>query len=99
MAIELEFFIVTGPITGPVSDIVLKHPPSTGPNSTFDIAVDPIGGPAQVLGIDYGITGSLLTGILTCNLEDSDIPSIHHIYQGLGETGPILRVLYNYDTP
>jgi hypothetical protein len=95
MAIELEFFTLTGPI----SDIVLKHPPSTGPNSTFDIAVDPIGGPAQVLGIDYGITGSLLTGILTYNLEDSDISTIRQIYQLRGDTGPILRVLYNYDTP
>jgi hypothetical protein len=93
MPIELEFFTLTGPI----SDIVLKHPPSTGADNAFDVAVDPIGGPAQRLGADYGVTGSQFTGILTYNLVNSDIKSVRQQYQISGETGPILRVLYNYD--
>lgn len=92
MSLELEFFTLTGPIT----DLILKHPPSTGVGGYFDVAVDPIGGPAQVLGVDYGITGSELTGILTYNLTGSDIKSVREMYQSTGETGPILRVLYNY---
>ena len=96
MSIELEFFTLTGPI----SDIVLKHPPTTGADGAFDIAVDPIGGPAQRLGVDYGITGSQFTGILTYNFTGpsvwSDIRKVRQSHIISGETGPILRVLYNY---
>ena len=92
MTIEQEFFTLTGPIT----DLTLMHPPSTGLDGAYDIAVDPIGGPAQVLGVDYGITGSSETGVLTYNLANSDIKKVRMLNQLMGVTGPILRILYNY---
>jgi hypothetical protein len=92
MPLELEFFTLTGPIT----DLILKHPPSTGLDGSYDVAIDPIGGPAQEINYDYGVTGSSITGIITYNLTGSDIKRVRQTYQLTGETGPILRVLYNY---
>jgi len=102
MTIEQEFFTLTGNITGPWGDIPLLHPPSTGLDGAYDIAVDVIGGPAQVLGADYGLTGSSETGVLTYSLENSDIKKSVILVgkmndlANMGVTGPTLRILYNF---
>ena len=95
MPLNVEFFTLTGPI----SDLILQYPPTTGPEGNYDVAVDPIGGPAQrgpsVTPADFGIVGTSMTGVLTYNLAGSDILDIRqrHITQGI--TGPLLRVVYN----
>jgi hypothetical protein len=97
MAIEIEYFSLTGMegncgITGM---LLLKMPPTTGPNNSYDVAVDPVDGPAQSFGTDFGVTSSGLTGYVYFDLLNSDIRrNILHPIQGV--TGPIeLRVLYN----
>jgi hypothetical protein len=98
MAIEVEFFTLTGPIT----DLILKHPPSTGIDGFYDIAVDPIGGPAQrgpgtsISPVDFDYIGNSETGILTYNISGSDIKEVRQGKIDSGLTGPVLRVLYNY---
>lgn len=103
MAIEIEFFGLTG-IVGPGANdlLLLRHPPSTGPNGEWDIAVDPVDGPAQVLGVDFGVThldppyGN--TGALALNLAGGDIADVLN-NTSHGVTGILnLRVLYNYPT-
>lgn len=103
MAIEVEFFGLTG-IVGPGANdlIVLKHPPSTGPNGGYDIALDPVDGPAQILGTDFGVThldpayGN--TGALALDLAGSDIKDVRNNFSH-GVTGILnLRALYNYTT-
>ena len=96
MPLSVEFFT----LTGPVSDLILQYPPSTGPNGSFDVAVDPIGGPAQrgpsVVPADFGIIGSSVTGVLTYNLVGSDILGVRQNHIDSGVTGPVLRVVYNH---
>lgn len=99
MTIDVKFFIVTGPVSGLNDGLIpLTYTPTTGPNESYDIAIDPIGGPTQVQGVDFGITGIVgETGkYLSYNLENSDIKSIREEYILTGETGPVLRVIYNY---
>lgn len=109
MAIELEFFTLTGTVSS-ISDgfLSLKYWPTTGPNGEWDIGVDPIHGPSQYLDRgplknsqdpDFGVTGTFgVTGgaQITYNLENSDIKKVRQELLVAGETGPILRVLYNY---
>jgi len=105
MAIEIEFHTFTGTIGFPGDEndiLLLRQPPSTGPNGEWDVAVDPIDGPAQRLGIDFGVThldAAGNTGALALNLENSDIKEVLNNTLSYGVTGPLhLRVLYNYPT-
>lgn len=102
MAIEVEFFTITG-IVGPgMNDaLMLVHAPSTGPDGKYDIALDPIDGPAQRLGIDFGVThmdhnSGGMTGLISLDLENSDVKFVmNDRYHGI--TGPLtLRTVYNY---
>jgi hypothetical protein len=93
MSIEIEYFTGLQAVTGL---FYLKHSPSTGANGQFDVAVDPLDGPAQIIGKDFGVTNAGLTGVLTFNLPNSDILDVT-MNRGHGVTGPLdLRVLYNY---
>lgn len=99
MAIDVKFYLVTGSISALNDGLLwMDYNPTTGPNGDYDIAVDPVGGPAQVQGVDFGITGiSGVTGkYLSYNLKNSDIKDVREEYLATGETGPVLRVLYNY---
>lgn len=99
MAIDVKFFTISGSVSSPNDGLLwLDYDPTTGPNSDIDIAVDPIGGSASRIGKDFGITGAPgVTGkYLTYNLENSDIKLVREENIAAGETGPVLRVLYNY---
>lgn len=99
MAIDVKFHVVTGPVSSPNDGLLwMTYNPTTGPNGDYDIAVDSVGGPAQVQGVDFAITGTNgVTGkYLSYNLEDSDIKNVREEYLVSGETGPVLRVIYNY---
>lgn len=99
MAIDVKFHTLTGSVSSPDDGLIwLDYNPSTGPNGDYDIAIDPVGGPAQVQDVDFGLTGTNgVTGkYLSYNLADSDIKSVRQENILSGETGPILRVLYNY---
>ena len=104
MAVEVEFFGLTG-IIGPspyLDGLLLRHAPSTGLNGEYDISVDPTDGPAQRLGVDFGVThmdyaSAGATGVLALNLVNSDIKDVMNNTKQHGVTGPLyLRVLYNY---
>lgn len=103
MAMELEFFGLTG-MVGPGSNdlLILREAPSTGPNGEWDVALDPTDGPAQRLGIDFGVThldASGETAAIALDLVNSDIKDVMNNYQPHGVTGVLtLRVLYNYST-
>lgn len=102
MAIEVEFLTITGMVGPGMNDaFFLRHAPSTGPNGDYDIALDPIDGPAQRYDIDFGVThmdygSGGMTGLISFDLADSDVKDVmnnaHH-----GVTGPLtMRILYNY---
>ncbi len=93
MSIEVEYFTGIQAVTGL---FYLKHSPSTGADGAYDVAVDPLDGPAQILGKDFGVTNSGNTGVLTFNIATSDVRDVL-INKGHGVTGPLsLRVVYNY---
>jgi hypothetical protein len=98
MAIEVEYFGITGTV-GPSSNdfLYLREAPSTGPNGEYDIAVDPIDGPAQVINIDFGVTHlSGTTTAIALDLANSDIKDVMN-NTGHGVTGILyLRAVYNY---
>jgi len=105
MAIEVEYFGLTGMI-GPGSNdlILLKAAPTTGPNGAYDITVDPTDGPAQRYipgnsNNDFGVTHSNVPGttaMLALNLANSDIKDVMN-NTSHGVTGILwLRVVYNY---
>lgn len=100
MAIEVEYFGITGMI-GPGSNdiLLLKGAPTTGPNGEYDVSVDPTDGPAQRYGIDFGVTHANLSGttaMLALDLANSDIVDVRNNYSH-GVTGVLwLRVVYNY---
>lgn len=107
MAIEVEYFGLTGMI-GPGSNdlLLLKAAPSTGPNGVYDITVDPTDGPAQqyISGMpnnDFGVThmnAQGTTAMLALNLANSDIKDVLN-NTSHGVTGILwLRVMYNYAT-
>lgn len=104
MAIEVEYFGLTGMIGGGYSNDILwlKHAPTTGPNGAYDIAVDPADGPAQRYSVDFGVTHSTIsgaTGGIATNLPNSDIKSVLNgpQYGMSGMTGILwLRAVYNY---
>jgi hypothetical protein len=99
MSIEMEMFGVTGPLNAGNSLLPLAHPPSTGINGVWDVALDPIDGPAQVLGVDFGVTHynpAGTTGAIALNLVNSDIKKVLNNPSN-GCTGVLwLRVVYNY---
>jgi len=97
MAIEVEFFTVTGSV-GPGSNdyLLLKYPPSTGPDGAYDIALDPTDGPAQRNGVDFGVTHHGWTGLVALDLVNSDVKGVMND-PSHGVTAPLtLRVVYNY---
>jgi hypothetical protein len=104
MAIEVEYFGLTG-MVGPGSNdlILLKGSPTTGPDGRYDIAVDPTDGPAQrYQGLstdDFGVTFTNdpgTTAMLAINLVNSDIKNVMNDTSH-GVTGILwLRVVYNY---
>lgn len=98
MAIEIEYFGITGIVGHGSNDILwLRHPPTTGPNGLYDITVDPIDGPAQRYGVDFGVTHySGYTAGLVLNLTNSDIKDVMNNFSH-GVTGVLyLRTVYNY---
>lgn len=62
MAFQVETHDITGNLTG---EITLAY----APVSPTEVAVDPIGGPAQVYGEDFTVSGETLTW----NIVGSDI--------------------------
>lgn len=112
MAIEVEYHGLTGTVGNPGDEndlILLRHAPSTGPVSAgvgqeereYDIALDPNDGPAQRLGIDFGVThldSSGYTTAIALNLEDSDVKDVLNDLSH-GVTGMLdIRLVYNYET-
>ena len=111
MAIEVEFFGLTGIVGGQPNDLILlRHAPSTGFSGEYDVAVDPIDGPAQISlkvdnsninTADFGVThldASGNTGALMLNLPNSDIKDVLNDVSH-GVTGLLtLRAVYNYET-
>jgi hypothetical protein len=103
MAIEVEYFHLTGMLgnCGETGLLVLKMPPTTGPNGKYNVAVDSLDGPAQVIegeygmagitGGDFGVTSVGLTGYIFFDLSTSDLRT-----NLLYTPDPIdLRVVYN----
>jgi hypothetical protein len=100
MAIEVEYFGLTGMVGSGSNDLLLlKAAPTTGPNGAYDIAVDPTDGPAQRYGVDFGVTFSNVPGttaMLALNLINSDIKDVLN-NTSHGVTGILyLRAVYNY---
>lgn len=94
MSIEVEYF--TGIQASVTGLFYLRHSPTTGADGAYDVAVDPLDGPAQILGRDFGVTNAGNTGVLTFNLPNSDIRDVV-MNVGHGVTGPLdIRVVYNY---
>ncbi len=98
MAIEVLYYGITGMI-GPGSNdrLPLLTGPSTGVDGRYDVAVDPIDGPAQRYGIDFGVTaGPGITPSVVLNVTGSDIKDVMN-NPSYGVTGILtLRVMYNY---
>jgi len=102
MALEVEFFGITGMVETGLNDLILlKGQPSTGLGPAtgimgYDIALDPTDGPAQQLGVDFGVTHWGSSGLLCLNLDSSDIKNTMNNYSH-GVTGMMtLRVIYNH---
>lgn len=98
MPIEVEYHGLTGTVSGPLDGLIpLATYPTTGPEGTYDIAVNVMGGNTLRLGVDFGLTG-VNNDILTYNLESSSIKVVRQkdidLY-GSGSTGIELRVAYN----
>jgi hypothetical protein len=97
MAIEIQYFGITG-IVGPSNnkDLPLLRNPTTGVNGEYDVAVDPIDGPAQRYAVDFGVTSYGYTSAVVIDLVDSDIKDVmNNLAHGI--TGVLdLRVVYNY---
>jgi hypothetical protein len=85
MAIEVEEIDVTGSST---HNVTLTYTPL----SPTEVAVDPVGGPAQVYGVDFEVTGQ----VLNWDLPSSDIKQVvADNPTGYPNGDPIvLRVLY-----
>ena len=100
MAIEVEYFGITGAIGPSSNDFLYLISPnlSTGPNGAYDVAVDPIDGPAQRIDIDFGVTHLGVTTAIALDLANSDIKDVMNDVSH-GVTGLLtLRVVYNYLT-
>ena len=98
MALEFENHILTGTIGGPNDGLFqLKHYPVTGPNGEWLVSVDPIHGPPQKEGVDWGLTG-VNYDYITYNLEGSSIRRVRevNINEGIWFEGPFVRVIYEY---
>ena len=97
MAIEIQYFGITG-IIGPSNnkDLPLLTGPSTGVDGRYDVAVDPMDGPAQIYGVDFGVTSYGYTSAVVLNIAGSDIKDVQNNFSH-GVTGVLtLRVVYNY---
>jgi hypothetical protein len=98
MSIAVEYFTLTGPISNPDDGLIpLSGFPTTGPQGSFDVAVNPMTGRSMVLEVDFGLTG-VNYNTLTYNLENSAIKSVRQRdidLFGVGSTGIELRVAYN----
>ncbi len=57
-----------------------------------EVIVDPIGGPAQVIGTDYRVTGVASNYVLDIGMTGSDF---YRIFQIPGVTGTTVRVIYD----
>lgn len=66
MALEVEYFEDIGSLPG--SSLSLNYVPIL----PDEVSVDPIGGPAQVYGVDFTVTGSTLSW----DLPGSDIKGV-----------------------
>lgn len=110
MAIEVEYHGLTGTVGNPGDEndlILLRHAPSTGPvgglnpEDDYDIALDPNDGPAQRLGVDFGVThldASGYTTAIALDLENSDVKDVLNDLSH-GVTGMLnIRIVYNYET-
>ena len=102
MPIEVEFFSLTGMMgnAGVTGIINLHAMPTTGPYGTYDIAIDPVDGPAQVLNVDFSVTGQAgagsTGGAIRIDLANSDIRRVF-MDGSHGVTGPlVLRAVYNH---
>jgi hypothetical protein len=101
MSLEVLYYGITG-IVGPSNNAVLPllTGPTTGVDGRYDVAVDPIDGPAQRYNIDFGVTHlnpAGTTAVVVLNMAGSDIKEVMNNYRAHGVTGPLtLRVLYNY---
>jgi len=100
MSIEVLYFGITG-IIGPSNNatLPLMTGPSTGADGRYDVAVDPIDGPAQRYGIDFGVSHlnpAGTTAVVVLNMTGSDIKDVQNNLSH-GVTGVLtLRVVYNY---
>ena len=108
MSIEIEYHTLTGMIgnAGATGILNLNAMPSTGPYGTYDIAVDPVDGPAQkyiqgnTSNSDFGITGQpspATGGAIHFNLPNSSIKQNLLNLSDYGATGISLRVIYNHN--
>jgi hypothetical protein len=97
MPIEFENHLLTGPIDNPGDGLFeLKHPPITGLQGEWSLIVDPVHGPAQKEGKDWGLTGINIS----YNLDGSSIKQVRqqNIEEGgLSSEGPTVRVIYDYE--
>ena len=57
-----------------------------------EVVVDPIGGPAQVIGTDYKVTGIGGNFVLDIGVTGSDF---YRIFESPGVTGMTIRVIYD----
>jgi len=100
MPIEFENHLLTGTISNPGDGLFrLKYPPITGLEGEWKVLVDPVHGPAQKEGIDWGLTG-IDYGFITYNLENSSIKKVREQdigVSGVGSESPVVRVIYEYE--
>lgn len=115
MAVEIEFITMyTGMVgnTGETGIYQLQAFPTTGPNGEWDIAVDPVDGPAQVYckqdqsnvsTADFGITGTPAGLVGQAIMYYDDVLPNSDIRDNLlnpGEHGvsglQTFRIMYNY---
>jgi hypothetical protein len=97
MSLEVQYFGITG-IVGPSNnkELYLLTGPSTGVDGRYDVAVDPVDGPAQKYGVDFGVTSYGYTAAVVLDIAGSDIKDVQNNYSH-GVTGVLnLRVIYNY---
>ena len=97
MSIEIQYFGITG-IVGPGSNdfLPLLTGPSTGAGGGYDLALDPIDGPAQRYDVDFGVTSYVGSAAITLDIAGSDIKDVMN-NPTTGVTGILnLRAVYNY---
>lgn len=86
MSLEVEE-IYLNPFHPSPGRIALSH----APTNPLEIAVDPIGGPAQVYGVDFLMSGQEIVWV-DASIPNSDIKEVLD-----GGVGVTLRVVYERD--